>query len=90
MGLAGHYADQVRRIKEQAGAEWRSAYRPAMGVLAVARTALTARQLADYSGADREALDEVLEAIRLLLDQATTCPTACRPTAGTTAPSLAS
>ena len=68
-GLAGHYVEQLRRIKEKAGTDWRSAYRPAMGVLAVARSPLTARQLSAYTGADREMLDEVLEAIRLFLDQ---------------------
>lgn len=69
-GLSGHYRDQLRRIKQEAGREgWRQRYRPVMGVLAVARAPLTARQLADLAGLDRETVDEVLETASLFLDR---------------------
>ncbi|HBY99420.1 MAG TPA: hypothetical protein DEP84_36695, partial [Chloroflexi bacterium] len=69
-GLTGHYRDQLRRIKQEAGREgWRQRYRPVMGVLAVARAPLTARQLADLAGVDRETGDDVLETASLFLDR---------------------
>jgi len=68
-GLTGYYRDQVRLIRNQAGQEWRRRYRPVLGGLAVARAPLTARQLADLSHVDRDVVDEVLECVRLLLDE---------------------
>lgn len=57
-GLRGYYAAIWGHMEEVAqaagGSEWRSLYRPVIGLLAVAREPVTSRWLADLSGCDPE------------------------------------
>ncbi|MCL7454779.1 MAG: tetratricopeptide repeat protein, partial [Anaerolineae bacterium] len=67
-GLAGYYRDQIRRLKRAAGPEWRRIYRPVLGVLSVARSPLHVGQVADLSDVDRDAVVDVIDQVRPLLE----------------------
>src|SRR5262249_23317487 len=69
-GLYGIYAYFLRRIKAEREPDvpWTTAYKPVLGILAVAREPLTQRQLGEFTGVDRALVGSIVGDAKQFLD----------------------